>query len=61
MFAVANTALDGLVLQLLLHGVRVGVLALVLGILSPVGAEAEDDVFANRGRVELRAGAILLG
>lgn len=47
MFAVANTALDLLVLQLVLHRLRVGVLALVLGILAPVDAGSEDDVLAD--------------
>lgn len=60
MFAVADTALDGLVLELLLHGVGVGVLGLVLGILTPVGAETEDDVLADRRGIGLGTGAILL-
>lgn len=47
MFAVANTALDFLVLELVLHSLGVGVGALVLGVLAPVDAGAEDDVFTN--------------
>lgn len=61
MFSVTDTALDRLVLELLLHGVGVGVLRLVLRVLAPVGAEAEDDVLADRRRVGLGAGAVLLG
>lgn len=59
MFAIANTALDLLVLELVLHGLGVGIVALVLGILAPVDAGAEDDVLTNRRRVRSRAVAIL--
>lgn len=48
MLAVADTALDLLVLELVLHALGVGVLALVLGLLLPVGRGAEDDVLAHR-------------
>lgn len=51
MLAVANTALDLLVLELVLHGLSVGVLALLLLVLAPVHARAEDDVLADRGGV----------
>lgn len=61
MLAVTDATLDGLVLELLLHGVGVDVLGLVLGVLAPVGAQAEDDVLADRRRVHLRADAVLLG
>lgn len=47
MFAVANTTLHLLVLQLVLHGLGVRVLALVLGVLAPVDAGSEDDVLAD--------------
>lgn len=59
MFAVANTALDLLVLELVLHGLGVGVGTLVLGILAPVDAGAEDDVFTNRCRISSRAVTVL--
>ena len=59
MLAVANTALDLLVLQLVLHGLGVGVLALVLGFLAPVEGRLEDDVLADGGGVGGRAGTIL--
>lgn len=60
MLAVTDTTLDGLVLELLLHGVGVRVLVLVLGVLAPVGAEAEDDVLGHRCCVHLWASAVLL-
>ncbi len=47
MLAVADTALDLLVLELVLHALRVRVLALVLGLLAPVRAGLEDDVLAD--------------
>lgn len=59
MLAVADTALDLLVLQLVLHGLSVGVLALVLGVLAPVEGRLENDVLADRGGVGGRAGAVL--
>lgn len=43
----ADTALDLLVLELVLHALGVGVLALVLGLLLPVGRGPEDDVLAH--------------
>lgn len=60
MFAVANTALDLLVLELVLHRLRVGVLALVLGILAPVDAGSEDDILADGCGIGCRASAVLL-
>ena len=51
MLAVTDTALDLLVAQLVLHGLRVGVCLLVLGVLTPVGAGPEDTVLTHRGRV----------
>ena len=51
MLAVTDTALDLLVAQLVLHRLGVGVRLLVLGVLAPVGAGAEDDVLAHRGGV----------
>lgn len=59
MLAVADTTLDLLVLELVLHGLGVGVLVLVLGILAPVDGGLEDDVLADRSRVGRGAGAIL--
>lgn len=59
MLAVTDTALDLLVLQLVLHLLRVRVLGLVLGILAPVDAGPEDDVLADGRRVMGRAGAVL--
>lgn len=59
MFAVADTTLDFLVLELVLHRLGVGVLALVLGILAPVDAGSEDDVLADRCSIRGRAGAVL--
>lgn len=51
MFAAADTALHRLVLEFLLHALRVGVLGLVLSLLLPVCRWAEDDVFADRGGI----------
>lgn len=59
MFAVANTALDLLVLELVLHGLSVGIVALVLGVLAPVDAGAEDNVLTDRRRVRGRAVSVL--
>lgn len=61
MLAVADTALDLLVLELVLHGLGVGVLALVLGVLAPVGRRPEDDVLADGGGVGGRAHGVLGG
>lgn len=60
MLAVADAALDLLVLELVLHGHGVGVGLLVLGVLAPVGRGAEDDVLADRGGVVGRAEGVLL-
>jgi len=59
MLAVADTALDLLVLEFVLHGLGVDVLALVLGILAPVGRWLEDNVLADGRSIRGRAGAIL--
>lgn len=59
MFAVANATLDLLVLELVLHRLGVGVLALVLGVLAPVDAGPKDDVLANGGSVWGRPRAVL--
>lgn len=59
MFSVTDTTLDGLVLELVLHGVGLGVLGLLLGVLLPVGREAEDDVLADRGGVALGADLVV--
>lgn len=58
MLAVTDTALDLLVLELVLHGDGVGVLGLVAGVLAPVNRGLEDDVLADRGGVRRRAGAV---
>lgn len=59
MFAVTNTTLDLLVLELVLHSLGVGILALVLGILAPVHAGSENDVLSDGCRISGRAIAIL--
>lgn len=59
MLTVADTALDLLVLELVLHGLGVGVGGLILLGLSPVDAWSEDDVLADGGGVGGRAGRIL--
>lgn len=51
MLAVADTALDFFVLELVLHSLSVGVLALVFGLLLPVDRGAEDDVLADGGGI----------
>lgn len=53
--AIADTALDLLVLELGLHGLGVLVGALLLGILTPGDAGSEDDVLADGGGVGGRA------
>lgn len=58
MLSTADTTGDGLVLELLLHALGVGVLGLILGLLLPVGAGTEDDVLAHRGGIVCGAGAI---
>jgi hypothetical protein len=59
MLAVADTALDLLVLELVLHGLGVGVVGLVLGLLAPVDRGPEDDVLADGGRVGRRPGRVV--
>lgn len=59
MLSVTDTTLDLLVLELLLHRLSVGVGALLLLVLAPVDAGAEDDVLANGGGVSGRALAVL--
>lgn len=60
MLAAANTTLDLLVLELVLHGALLGVL-LGLGSLSlPVRAGTEDHVLTNGGGVEGGAGRVAL-
>lgn len=59
MLAVADTALDLLVAELVLHRLRVGVVGLVLGLLAPVDGRPEDDVLADGGRVGRRSGRVL--
>lgn len=51
MLAVADTAFDLLVPELVLHGLGVRVVGLVLGLAAPVDAGAEDDVLADGGGV----------
>jgi hypothetical protein len=59
MLTIANTTLDLLVLELILHGLGGGVGGLVLLGLSPVDAWSEDDVLTDRGGVGSRAWGIL--
>ena len=59
MLAVADTALDLLVAELVLHRLRVRVVGLVLGLFAPVGRRPEDDVLADGGRVGRRSGRVL--
>jgi hypothetical protein len=59
MVAVADTALDLLVLELVLHRDGRGVGLLGLGVLAPVGAGPEDDVLADAGRVGRRTRRVL--
>ena len=59
MLSVTDTALDFLVLQLVLHALGVGVVRLVLGILAPVYAGSEDDVLSDRGGIGGRSIAVL--
>jgi hypothetical protein len=59
MLTVANTTLDLLVLELVLHGLGGSVGGLVLLGLSPVDAWSEDDVLTDRGGVGSRAWGIL--
>lgn len=56
--AIADTALDLLVLELGLHGLGALVGALLLGILAPGDAGSEDDVLADRGGIGGRARGI---
>lgn len=59
MLTVANTTLDLLVLELVLHGLGSSVGGIVLLGLSPVDAWSEDDVLTDRGGVGGRAWGIL--
>lgn len=59
MLAVADTALDLLVLELVLEGLGAGILARLLLVLAPVRAGAEDDVLTDRGSVGSRTGRVL--
>lgn len=58
MLAIADTALDLLVLELVLHGLGVRVGALLLGILAPGDAGSEDDVLADGGGIGGRSRGI---
>ena len=59
MLTVANTTLDLLVLELVLHGLGGGVVGLLLLGLSPVDAWSEDDVLTDGSGVGSRACGIL--
>lgn len=61
MLAVTDTALDLLVLELVLHGLGAGVGALLLLVAAPGGRGAEDDVLADRGGVGRGAGGVARG
>lgn len=56
--AVADPALDLLILELVLHGDSVRVGRLVLGVLAPRGRGPEDNVLADRGCVRGRPSAV---
>ena len=58
MLSVADTTLDLLVLQLVLHALSIGVVGLILGILAPVNAGSKDDVLADRGGIMGRTGTV---
>lgn len=55
MLTVTDSALDRFVLELVFHSGGVDVLGFVLGVLAPVGRQAENDVLAHAGRIHLRA------
>lgn len=59
MLSVTDTALDLLILQLVLHGLRGCVATVLLGILAPVDTGSEDDVLGHRGGIGGRAGRVL--
>lgn len=59
MLSRTDTTLDLLVLELVLHGLCAGIGALVLLVLAPVNAGAEDDVLADGGGVSGRAVGVL--
>ena len=59
--ATANTTLDLLVLELVLHAALLATVLLgLLGLYLPVGAGAENNVLADGGGVERRAGGVAL-
>lgn len=61
MLSAANTTLDLLVLELVLHAALLGALLLgLLGICLPVNLRAEDDVLADGGSVEGGTGGVAL-
>ena len=57
MLSVTDTALNLLILQLVLHASSLGLL--LLSILAPVCAWTENDILSNRGSISCRAGPIL--
>jgi hypothetical protein len=59
MLSVTDTTFDLLVLQLVLHGLGVGIVGLILGVLAPVHAGAENNVLADGGGIGCRTLAIL--
>jgi hypothetical protein len=59
MLSVTDTTFDLLVLQLVLHGLGVGVVGLILGVFAPVRAGAENDVLADRSSVGRRTLTVL--
>lgn len=61
MLPVADSALHLLVPQLILHGLGVGILALVPGILAPVRRGAENNVLADGGGIVRGTGSIFGG
>ena len=58
--AAANTALDLLVFELVLHTTLLSTLLFLLSLRLPVHAGSENDILANRGRVERRTSRVAL-
>jgi hypothetical protein len=59
MLSAANTALDLLVFQLVLHSLGAGISLALLLVLAPVDAGAEDDVLAHGGGIGGRSLCVL--
>jgi hypothetical protein len=59
MLAVADTALDFLVPQLVFHGLGVGVVGFILGLLPPVDRRRENDVLGYCRGVRVGSGRVI--